>query len=353
VYAFADGSAGAELLQTLIAEWSGLPVTDVRDTSYMHEHHAAARHAMRVTSGLDSMVLGEDQIQGQMKRALAMGRDVGALGPVLERLGSAALACGKRVRTFTDVGRHSVSLESLAVRAAAAHVGSLETRDVLVLGAGESASLIARQLKAARAARVTIVSRSTERALALARRVDAEARSFADLADVLSRVDVVFCSTSAPHPVLTRDFLVHRASHREDATLLCVDLGLPRDVDPAVAAIPGVSVVTLDELSTMAAAHREARRAAIPAAEAIVDTELGRFVTWLRARSVAADIAAVGALASEVVERELERALTRLPSLHPGEREIVAELARRIGRKLSHQPIHALKQPEPEKMRVV
>lgn len=353
VYGVVDSGGGADALRSFLAEWGGLPIADVSDVSYVREHDSAVRHAMRVTSGLDSMVLGEDQVQAQVKRALAVARHAGMLGPTLERLGSAALACGKRVRTFTGVGRHSVSLESLAVRAAASRVArdSLQDLHVVILGAGESASLIARHLGSAGAARITVVSRSQERAGALALSVDAEPRGLADLPDALSTADVVFCCTSAPHPVLTPDFLADRSARRPGAPLLCVDLGMPRDVDPSVTMIPGVTVVTLDELAVVAAAHRDARRTDIPAAEAIVDAEVVRFLEWLDARAAAEWITAVDAHSNAVAEDELARALSRLPALEPREREIIAAMAHRIARKLSHHPIQALKQhPAPEKM---
>jgi len=237
-----------------------------------------------------------------------------------------------------------VSLESLAVREAVERVGALAKQDVVVFGAGESASLIARHLRSAGAKRITIVSRSNERAGALALAVDAEPRSLADLPEALSNADVVFCCTSAPHPVLTPDYLAHRAALRPDSPLLLVDLGMPRDVDPFVTMIPGVSIVTLDELSDVAQSHRDARCADVPAAEAIVDAEAARFLEWLNARAAAAEIAAVDARAGEVAEMELARALSRLPALEPHEREIVVEMAHRIARKLSHQPKQALKQ---------
>ncbi|MEX2154651.1 MAG: glutamyl-tRNA reductase [Gemmatimonadaceae bacterium] len=341
---FDDSAAGVELLEAFLAEWGRLPLDDVRAVAYAREHAAAVRHALRVASGLESMVLGEDQIQAQVKQALAAARHAETLGPTLERLGSAALACGKRVRTFTGIGRHSVSLESLAVRRARERLGSLERWNVVVLGAGESASLVARQLKSVGATALTVVSRSSERASALALAVNAEARSLADLADVMATADVVFCCASAPHPVLTPDFLTHRAALRPGAPLLCVDLGMPRDVDPFVTMIPGVSILTLDELAGVAETHREARRADVPAAEAIVDTEVGRFLEWLNARAAAERIAAVDAHATAVAENELTRALVQLPALGPREREILAEMAYRIARKLSHQPKQALKQ---------
>lgn len=346
VYAVVEPGEGDADLLRVIAASGGLEANELRAACYVHHADAAVRHALRVTSGLDSMVLGEDQVQAQMKRSLAAARAAGVIGPILERLGAAALSCGKRVRTLTGVGRHSVSLESLAVRAVVDRVGSLQGRKVLVIGAGESAALILRQLRAAGAAAIAVVGRSPARAGALALLVDAQPRTVAELPDELSAADVVFCCTSAPHPVLTAELLAVRAARRPGDPLVCVDLGMPRDVDASASEMTGVSVITLDHLAAMAERHREARRSHLPAAEAIVDAEARRFLEWMRARGATGAIGALDANATDVAESELARALARLPSLSARDRRIVEELAHRIARKLAHRPIHALKQAQ-------
>jgi glutamyl-tRNA reductase len=345
--------SGADALLRFLAERSGVDVAAIRAACYVHAGPSAVHHALRVTSGLDSVVLGEDQIQGQVKRALESAREAGTLGATLDRLGASALACGKRVRTFTGVGRHSVSLESLAVRAASERLAGLRSKRVLVLGAGESASLIARNLESA-GARITITSRSLTRARALAENVHGGARRLAELPQTIGEVDAVFACVSAPKPVLTPATLERRARRRRARPLLCVDLGMPRGIDASLESAAGVSVVTLDQLATMAETHRSARREHIPAAESIVTTEAERFSVWLNARGVAQAIAGLNAHADAVAEHEVERVMPRLKSLAPHEREIVAELAHRIVRKLVHRPINALKtHPEAENMALV
>jgi glutamyl-tRNA reductase len=317
--------------------------SDVRAASYVHWNEAAVRHALRVASGIESLVLGEDQIQAQMKRAVAQARDAGTLGPTLERLGAAALTCGKRVRASTGIGRHSVSLESLAVRAVQERVGALAERHVVVIGAGESAALVLRHLTNADAKHLTLVSRSAARATTLAESSAARALGAADLPDALTAADVIFCCTSAPHPVVTTSLLSQRMVLRPGAPLLCVDLGMPRDVDWPVRALPHVTVLALDDLEGMAEAHRAARREHIPAAEAIVERETGRFLAWQRTRGVVTAIAVADARASDVVEKELGRALARLSAATPRDREIVTQMAHRIARKLIHDRIDVLK----------
>jgi len=285
VYAAIEADASDDALHAFLAEWSGAPPHDLRRAVRVREYTGAVEHALRVTAGLDSMVLGEDQIQAQMKRALAAARDVGALGPTLERLGAAALTCGKRVRTLTGVGRHSVSLESLAVREAAQRHGDLRAASILLIGAGEAAASIARHLAHAAARMVTVISRSRERSASVAAPAGFATGALSELGEALTHTDVVFTCTSAPHPVVTTEWLAHRLALREGAPLLCVDLGVPRDVDDAVASLPGVTVVGLDDLSGVAAAHRAQRASEVPAAEAIVTAETSRFLAWLRART--------------------------------------------------------------------
>jgi glutamyl-tRNA reductase len=252
------------------------------------------------------------------------------------------------VRTFTDIGRHSVSLESLAVRTAGDALGELTDRAIVVLGAGESGTLVARRLHALGASRLSIVSRSSEHAQALATAVGGTASGLADLSDALEAAEVVFACTSAPHPVLTRDFLAHRIAVRGDAPLLCVDLGMPRAIAHDVATLAAVRIVTLDDLTAAADAHRQARREHVPAAEAIVEAETSRFLSWLRERGAASQLAALDARVEELANAEVARALARLPGADDITKKVIAELGHRLARKLSHEPKQALKRGDLE-----
>lgn len=343
--------SGADLLLRFLADRSQLDLSMVRSACYVHVGPSAVRHALRVASGLDSVVLGEDQIQGQFKRAMDAARNAGTIGAAMDRLGSAAIACGKRVRTFTGIGRHGASLERLAVRAASERLAGLSSKRALVLGAGESASLVVRHLKSA-GAQITVMSRSLTRARALAASVDAaEARRLAELPEALVDVEVVFACASAPEPVLTPATIERRLSRPGERRMLCVDLGMPRGIDRRLESIGGVTVVTLDQLATMAEAHSSARRQHIPAAESIVNGESDRFLEWWNARGVSAVIATLNAHADAVAEHELARAMPQLRSLTPQQREVITKLAHRIVRKLMHRPMNALKHnPEADNM---
>jgi glutamyl-tRNA reductase len=350
IYALVGHSAsGAELVAQVLAERAGTRADHVRPHLYVHADANAVCHALRVASGMDSMVLGEDQIQAQWKRALDHARVAETLGPVLDRLGAAALSCGKRVRTFTGIGRHAVSLESLAIRAALARLGTLDGREAIVIGTGESAALIARQLRASYETRVTVVSRSPDKAVEFANEIGATAAPVEALPRVLARADAVFCCTSAPHALISAAHLTERAATRPAAPMVCVDLGMPHDVDRSVADIPGVSVVALDELGALAQAHREERRQHLPQAEAIVRAEVERFLGWQTGRGSAATIARLQKHAEAVVEGELTKAGARLAAMSPADRELVTGLLRRSIKKLLHAPSEALKQhPEAE-----
>ncbi|HJQ21997.1 MAG TPA: glutamyl-tRNA reductase, partial [Gemmatimonadaceae bacterium] len=269
LYAYPPDHVDAvELYAQVLSTGAPLHAEELRESCYVHTGSAGAEHALRVASGLDSIVLGEDQIHTQLKKSVAVARDAGTLGPVMDRLASAALSCSKRVRTLTGLSRHAVSLESLALRAATERVGALAGKHVLIIGAGDSAAIILKQLGDRDAAAITIVSRTVARATELARTHGAHARGAygsAELAEALTEADVVFCCTSAPHPVVTPELLAPRQHERADAPLLCVDLGMPRDVHPDVHAL-GVDVIALDALQTLADAHRASRREHIPAA---------------------------------------------------------------------------------------
>lgn len=344
-------SSGAALLLGLLARRAGITERELSAHAYVLSEGDAVRHAFAVASGLDSMVLGEDQIQAQWKRAVAGARAAEALGPVLDRLGASALSCGKRVRTFTGVGRHSVSLESLAVRAAAERLGRDDLRDrvVLLMGAGESAALLVRHLRSAGAGRIIAMSRSVEKARAFADAGGIEWAPIQEIEAVVPLVDAIFCATAAPHPVLGHAHFRDWSSRGGGRPLVCVDLGMPSDVEAAVATVPDVAVVGMAQLSALAAQHREERRSHVPAAQAIVEAEVTRFLDWKAARGTAATAARLRAHAGQVATLEIDVALARLPDLAPRDREIVAALGRRIVTRLLHAPFVALREhPEAE-----
>ena len=342
VYAIAGhAESGAAILTRFLADYSGVPAGSLLQHVYTHAHDAAVRHLFRVAAGLDSMVLGEDQILSQVKTALDEARTLDTIGPILHRLGSAALAVSKRVRTRTGIGRSPVSVVSVATRAARRELGNLRDRQVLIVGAGRVAELTLRHLSRAGVTRITIVNRSPQRALELAACYGAVARPWAELREAIAASDLMAACTSSPLVVVHVEDL---GSPREGGRrLLCIDLGVPRNLDPHIAALPGVAVYDMDRLQTIAAENRAQRESALHGADEIVSEGVETFMEWWRARQVAPAIAQLRARAEAIRDAEVERALARIPDLSPRNEVIIRGMASRIIGKLLHLPVTRLK----------
>jgi glutamyl-tRNA reductase len=347
-----EGS-GAEVLRQFLAAHGDVPIRTVRDVTCAYGHSSAVRHLLRVAAGLESMVVGENEILGQVRRAIAAARQAGALGPVLDRLGDAALACGKRTRVATALGRDGESVASVAMRLAVRERGRLEGANVVVLGAGETAGQTLASLVRVADVRVTLVNRTYDRAAELAAAHGAEARPWDELAQVLAAADVVIGCTGAQTPVLSATMLVE-ARDAEVRPLLCLDLAVPRDIDPGVASLPGVTLIDLDRIELETTARCEDRARDLVRAESIVDQDTERFMEWWRGRGVASTVARLHAHAGAIRDAEVERALTRLSDVSPQARAVIHELATRMVGKLLHEPTVTLKRdPEGANMAVV
>jgi glutamyl-tRNA reductase len=346
--------SGTELLRRALATRGGLDPAAVRDATYALGHRAAVSHALRVASGLDSMVLGESEIQGQVRRALDTARHERTLGPMLDRLGSAALACGKRVRSETAIANDGASMASIGLRVAEQRLGTLNGSRVVVLGAGEIAARVVADLVALAPAKVTILSRTPERAAALAISKGIEARLWNQLAPALADADLVVACTSARTPVLDASVLAAARAGSSQRPLVCVDLGVPRDIAPGVGDLPGVTLLDVGHLDATATECRVAHTREVTHARRIVAEETERYMTWWHGRGVASTVARLHAHASAVCDAELERALARLPELSPQDHAVVREAVARVAAKLLHQPTLALKSdPEGANMALV
>ncbi|MGN6674351.1 MAG: glutamyl-tRNA reductase [Thermomicrobiales bacterium] len=335
--------SGAESLARFLAESRGVSLAEIRPHLRTFAHEAAVEHLFTVAAGLDSMVLGEDQILAQVKAAFDSAAAAGALGPALHRLGDLALAAGKRVRAETVIGQGNLSVVSVALRLALTELGAWQERAVLLIGGGDIAELALKHLAKGRPAAITIVNRTYERAAALAARYDADARSWAELPAALVSADVAVSCTSAPGIVLDAPALARALAARPDRPLLCLDLAVPRDIAPAARNLPGVTLHDVDALQALADEGWRQRAAAIAPARAIIAAETARYMDWWRAREVAPAIAALRGHADAIREAEVARALARLPALTPREAEVVRALAAGIVNKLLHRPIMALK----------
>ena len=343
VYAFAGhAESGAQHLSRFLGKAGGLTPAELETFSYTHAHDAAVRHIFRVAAGLDSMVLGDDQIVAQLKAALDNARRADALGPVLGRLGDAALATAKRVRSTTAIGRTPVSVVSIAVQAAESRLGGLRGVRVTVVGAGRTAATAVQHLEGAGAA-VTVVGRDPARTELVATTYRVAAAPWMALAQTLGDSDVVVSCTSAPDVVIDRAMLEGACRDRPSRPLFCLDLAVPRDIDPSAASLPGVTVVDMDALNLVAVANRSQRALELGDAELIVTERTERFMDWWRGREVVPAITQLREHAEAIRDAELERALARLPELGEHDQQVVRSLAARLVNKLLHHPITTLK----------
>jgi glutamyl-tRNA reductase len=298
---------------------------------------------MKVTAGLDSMVIGEAEVQGQVKRAYELALVEGATGPVLNRLFRSALAAGKRARSETGVSQRSLSVPSIAVDLAQRTLGDLDDRRVLVVGAGETAELTARALATKGVQAIFIANRHYDRAIGLAQRFAGKAVRFETLPDEMQSADIVVSSTSSPHSVIEPDELSEVMAAREGRPLLLIDLAVPRDIHPACREIAGVSLYDMDDLQALVERNLSGRESEAKRAEAIVRTEGGRFDRWLAAQDVTETVAALRARADVVVERVLEENERRWEGLTEADRERLRAAARAIASRLLHEPTLRLK----------
>jgi glutamyl-tRNA reductase len=310
--------------------------TDAAPLGYVRRDRETVRHLMRVASGLDSMVLGEAQINGQVRDAWEASR--AHAGPVLNRLFHSAQAVAGRVRTETAVGRGAASVSSAAVLLAKKIFGSLHGRRAMVLGAGEMAEVALQCLHDEGVRAALVANRTFERAGEMARRYGAVAMRYDECWSALPTIDLLICSTAAPHPVVSRDQVAAGVSGRGDRPLCILDIALPRDVDPAVGALDNVFLYDLDDLRAVVAANIEQRRAELPSAEQLIDAEVERYWDWLAGLAAVPVVAGFRAAMDRMRADELAHFVRRLGELSPEQREAVDRFSRSLMNKFLHAP---------------
>jgi glutamyl-tRNA reductase len=309
---------------------------DASRYGYIRRDKETVAHLFRVASGLDSMVLGEAQIHGQVRGAWEQSR--AHSGPVLNRLFQTALSVAGRVRNETSVARGAASVSSASVQLAKQIFGSLNGKRAMVLGAGEMAEL-ALECLADQGVRTSIVANRTfERAAEVAERYGAVAVHYDECWTALSEVDVLVCSTAAPHPVVFVDHVRPALGVRGDRPLCILDIALPRDVDPAVGNLENVFLYNLDDLQAVVSANLERRRGELPTAEQLITSEVRRFWDWVAGLAAVPVLAEMRAHMEVVRERELADTLRRLQHLPPAERAAVEDLSRKLMNKFLHEP---------------
>jgi glutamyl-tRNA reductase len=329
----AVGDVGA-----FLAAHSGADPDDLTDHLYTYYDDAAVTHLFSVAAGLDSMIVGESEILGQVRHAWEVAVREGAASQLLPQLFRHAVESGKRARAETAIGRHPVSVPSAAVTVAAEHLGTLEGARVLVVGAGAMGTGLASTLRSRGAGELLVANRTAERASALAARVDGVAVPLTDIADALVDVDAVFASTASSGVLLERSTVEMVMACRDGRPLLVLDVALPRDIDPGVREVAHVTLLDLDDLKDYAARSASRRRAEIGKVREIIATEIERYRAERAAREVSPLVTALRSLGEDVRREELERFRAKLDRLDPAQREVVDALTQGIVNKLLHEP---------------
>jgi glutamyl-tRNA reductase len=324
-----------------LAQYHRLQPEELRPYLYTLPQDQAVRHTFRVAAGLDSMVLGEPQILGQMKEAVRAAQAAGTLGTVLHKLFQRTFAVAKEVRSTTRVGANSVSMAAAAVKLAARIFPSLREQTVLLIGAGEMIELCATHFAAQAPARIAVANRTLERAQALAHRFAGHALELRSLASQLQDYDIIVSCTASSLPILGKGLVERALRARRHRPMFMVDLAVPRDIEAEVAELDDVFLYTVDDLHAIVQGNLDARRSALEQAEAIIETQVGQFMHWMAARASVPLIRQLREQGEAARRHELERAL-RLLQRGDDPKAVLEALSQGLTNKLLHAPTQAL-----------
>ena len=344
VYTVTDkGSSPESTVIPFFKAWVNLSDADLLPYTYIHQDEAAIKHLFCVASGLDSLVIGEFEILGQLDRALKEAEKMHLAGLPLVSLFHQALGVGRRVRTETGISRKALSVSSVAVELAAAVVGDISNCQILVIGAGEAGRLVAKAAKERGGRQITIASRSQERASALATTLGGDSVSLDNLAQELSNSDIVITGTAAPHLIVRPPMVKEAMSARPKRPLVIIDIAVPRDVDPEVKQIDNVFLYDINDFTSIIESNREQRENEMQMALKIVEEETERFISRWRAYEVKPIITALVTKAENVRQAQFSKTLKKLPGLSDEERASLEAMTKSIVQKILHEPIQCLK----------
>ena len=343
IYAVGDSEAAADALARFFCDYHGVDAGRLAEHLYYHRGADAARHLFRVAAGLDSLVVGEPQILGQVKTAYSAASDLNFTGTVTHRLFHAAFAVGKRVRHETGLAEGAVSVSYAAIELARKIFGDLSGLNVLILGAGEMAKLTGVHLRAQHVKQITIASRTLTSAESLARQLEGRAVAWPELRSALASADIVVTATGATEPVLTRAAVEETMRSRRDRPLFVIDIALPRDVETSVGDLDQVFLYRMDDLQSIVSENLARRSSELASAEAIVDEEVARFAAWLQSREIVPTIVALRQRFENIRQAELRRLEPKLGGLTPEARAKVDEVTRLLVEKLLLTPTEHLK----------
>jgi glutamyl-tRNA reductase len=327
----------------MLARQAGIRPTELAGAIYSHRNCDAARHLYRVVSGLESMIVGEAEIQGQVKRSYETAQAGETAGPLTHRLFRAALETGKRVRTETGIGEGQLSLPGAAVALAREQLGDLTGRRVVIIGTGETSELTARSLADSGATPVFVANRRRDRALGLARRYRGTTVPLDELPEALLTADIVVAATASPHLLLEVREITDVMSQRSGRPLLLIDLAVPRDIDAACAALDGVSLYDIDDLQAVANRNRKVRKAEARRAEGIIEQEIQKFAVWLGSLEVLPTLAALRTHATQIAGQVLGENQGKWETASPRDLERIEAISRTVVNRLLHEPTLQMK----------
>lgn len=330
-------------LEEFVEATTGVTAEEFSPYSVRRSGRDAVAHLFRVSAGLDSMVLGETQILGQVTSSYDLWREYGAMGTVIAALFRAAIHAGKRAHTETGISRNPGSVSSVAARLAADRIGYIEDARVVVIGAGEMAELAVEALRHRGAKNITVVNRTKERAVELASKWGAEALGFDKIDEALAMADIVITSTGAPHVIVTPELVREALSDRQDQPLIFIDIAVPRDVDPRVRDVDGAHCYDIDDLEAKLQDSLAERRECVPQVEAILDEETTAFMEYLNSLDIVPTVMALRAKAEEIRKTETAKALRALAHLAEEDRKRVEFLAQSVLNRFLHEPTRRLR----------
>jgi len=332
-----------EAVARWLADYHKLAVDKVAPHLYFHPREHAVTHAFRVASGLDSMVLGEPQILGQLKQAVRTAEAAGTVGLILNKLFQRSFSVAKEVRTQTEIGAASISMSAASVKLAQRIFPTLKETHVLMIGAGEMIELAATHFSAAQPKTMTVANRTLTRGEELAARFGAKAITLAELADHLPRFDIIVTSTASSLPILGKGLLERAVKARKHRPMFIVDLAVPRDVEAEVRDLDDVFLYTVDDLADLVSSNLKLRQNAVQDAEAIIEEQSHSFVQWLESRTVVPTLRALREQGETMRSAELERA-RRLLANGADPAEVLEQMSRALANKFLHAPSQALNQ---------
>jgi glutamyl-tRNA reductase len=339
-----DKDQAVSTAKSFLAEFKKVSLGDFAESLYLFEGDEAVRHIFRVASSLDSMMVGEPQILGQIKEAYRCATTIKSASVILNRLLHKTFFVAKRVRTETGIGDHAVSISYAAIELGKKIFRTIENKEVLLIGAGEMAELAVEHLLRNRSGRITVANRTFEHGLKLARRFHGSAVRFEEIADVLNQVDIIISSTGSPNFVVKRDQIKPLMRKRRNRPLFFIDIAVPRDIDPDINRINNVYVYDIDDLKDVVDENIEDRNREAIKAERIIDEAVILFRQWLTSLEVVPTIVDLRKKSNELMQKELAKTINALSSLSDKDRQAIEKMANAVVNKILHAPTTFLKQ---------